>query len=433
MSTFYPSVRRISVRRGGRIDSDKLSTFFDQVVNDVTSLGEKTTDLSNQIVDQAVASKDSDRDLRQRVSQLAAEIHAMRIANAEDNLNIVYHISMYDSDHFQFLDDSTYATRVAVDTTFGEATVPINAAEHRFFQLSLNTGDPIPVEDLNVQVTGTFDAGDGLVNHEAGGTVDPGDPRKAFNGNNVTRWIRSVSYDRYSDVTEVQCELTVDLPDGSGGESNVLYILPYPAGDVDILGVYVSPDLLDSFSLVPGFEEKLGSGAKRWIFPVRQVQRVKVRLRQKNWVEEDGKKVFRYGAQEIGLQLLEWDKTYDSSNTASQNHTVVLFQDAPSGYGFNRITSLTSHPDYTLEDVGSRHIHVRVATDENGDNVIWDSDLDARPQDTTGFVPDSPVTRLYFLVTLNYVQTSGGASSPFLVSTSPVFTGLTFQAKVESI
>lgn len=435
MNTFQPSVRRISIRRGGRIDSDKLSSFTDQVVDDVLTLAENTTDMSNQITEQAQTAQDSDRDLRQRLAQLAAEIEAMRTADAEDNLNIVYHISMHDSDKFQFLSSSSYATRVAVDTLFGEGTVPINAAEPRFFQQAINTGDVIPIEDLTVVVTPTFDAGDGngVTNHESGGTLDAGTPARAFNGNNVSRWVRTVSYDLYSDVTEVMCELTVDLPAGSGGESNVIYIIPAPAGDVDILGVYTSPDLGNSFTLIPGFVAIDGASAKRWIFPVTQVQRVKIRIRQKNWIEQDGKKVFKYGAQEIGLQLLEWDKVYSSSNPVNQNHTVVLKQTAPEGYAFNKVSSLTSFPMYTLEDVGSRHIHIRIATDEDGTDVIWDSDLDARPQDTSGFDPSTAVETLYFLVTLNYVQASGGSSSPFLVGTTPVFTGLSFQAKVETL
>jgi hypothetical protein len=435
MSTFKPTVRRISIRRGGRIDSEKLSTFFDQVVDDMLVTAENTTDLSLQITDQAKASHDSDRDLRQRIEQLRQEIEAMRTRDAEDNLNLVYHISMHDSTKFQFLSNSTYATRVAVDTLLGEATVPINAAEPRFFQMSINTGDVIPIEDLSITVTGTFDAGDeqGLINHESGGTVKAGSPARAFNGNNISRWIREVSYDLYSDVTEVMCELTVDLPAGSGGESNVVYIVPAPAGDVDITGVYISPDLGNSFTLVPNFTAVYGSGPKRWIFPVKQVQRLKIRLRQKNWIEEDGKKVFRYGAQEIGLQLLEWDKVYSSSNPINQNHTVVLKQDAPDGYGFNKLSSLSTFPMYTLEDVGARHIHIKASTDEDGTDIIWDSDLDARPQDTSGFDPSEPIETIYFIVTLNYVQTSGGSSSPFFVGTTPVFTGLSFQANVEAL
>lgn len=434
MSTFKPSVRRISIRRGGRIESDKLSGFTDQVVDDLVRLAENTTDMSNSITEQAQSAQDADRDLRQRVTQLALEIEAMRMANAEDNLNLVYHISMHDSDKFQFLSNSTYATRVNVDTFFGEATVPINAAEHRFFQQAVSTGDVIAIEDLSVTVTGTFDANDdaGLINHESGGTVSEGTPTRAFNGNNVTRWIRTVSYDLYSDVTEVMCELTVDIPEGSGGESNCVYIVPAPAGDVDILGVYSSPDLGNSFSLLPGFVAIDGAGPKRWIFPVQHVQRLKIRLRQKNWIEQDGKKVFKYGAQEIGLQLLEWDKSYASSNPLNENHTVVLKQKAPEGYAFNKLSSLSTTPMYNLEDVGARHIHIKAATDEDGSDVIWDSDTDALPQNTTGFDPSTPIETIYFIVTLNYVGTSGGSSSPFQVSTSPVFKGLTFQATVES-
>jgi len=432
---FKPSVRRMVVRRGGRIDSDKHSVFFDQVVDDIITLGENTTDLQNQILDQAADSKDQSRDLRQRTAQLQAELDAIRVAAAEANTNLVHYISMHDATKFQFLDDSSHATRVSVDTYFGEGTVPINAAESRLFQQTINTGTIIPIEDLGITVTGTFDAddGQGIVNHESEATITTGEPLRAFNGNNVSRWVRKATYPLYNDTTETMCEVTIDVPAGSGGESNVLYVVPAPLGDVDILGVYTSPDLSNSFSLVPGFSVVNGAGPRRWIFPVRTVQRIKIRFRQRNWVEEDGMKVFKYGAQEIGLQLLEWDKTYSSSNPLDQNHTVVLKQDAPDGYGFNSLKSLTTTPDHALEDAGLRHMHVKVTTDADGTDVIWDSDLDALPQDTSGFAPSSAATTLYFLVTLNYVATSGGATGPFLVGTTPVFNGLGFQATVEAV
>lgn len=434
MRSFNPITKKIVVARGARIDSSKLSVFFDQVTEDLIGLGSLVTETSTKQEALATIQKLSDNDLRQRVLQLAGELEELRRSSADQGDRVVYRMTLYDSSNLSFVSGSSFSNRLLVNTTFGEATVPINAVQPRFFQESVNTSSLIPIEDLNVVVTGTFDANDdqGVTNHESGGTVDAGEPLLAFNGNNNTRWIRKVTFPLYDDTTEVMCELTVDLPAGSGGESNAISIITSPIGDVDVLGVYTSPDLSNSFTILNGFTAEDAVGTRRWIFPVKQVQRVKIRLRQRNWVEEDGRKVFYYGAEEIGMQLMEWDKTYSVTNTVAQNHSLVLSEDAPDGYVFTRLLNLTSDPMYTLEDLSTRHIHIKVCSDADGDSVLWDSDSDALPQNLEGgFSLGGEFASLYFVVTMNYVATSGGSTSPFPVGTSPVLRSISFHATVQ--
>ena len=429
---FKPTVSKIPIHRGGRIDSAKLSSIFDQMVNDIIGLSEFNTQLSAKVDDNALTMYASDRDLRQRVMQLSSEVEALRIAAAEDNADIIYSITMYDSSKVDFLEDSTFANRCIIDTVFGDAIIPINGVQPGFWMEAVSTHAIIPIEDLSITVTGTFDNGDGVTNHESGGTVNNGEQLNAFNGNNTTRWLRKVSYPLYNDTTEVLCEITIDVPEGASGQANCIYVVPAPSGDVDILGVYTSPDLGNSFSLISGFEQVDGAGPRRWFFPAQNVQRVKIRMRQRNWIEEDGQKVFYYGAQEIGLMLYEFDKTYNVSNPIEQNHTFVLKQDAPEGYVFNEIKSITTDPMFTLEDPGVRHVHIKVATDLAFTSVLWDSDSDTLPQLTAGLDLGGTAATLYFLVTMNWVGTSGGSSSPFPVYTTPVFRGINLQARVEA-
>ena len=430
---FRPTVQRIAIPRGGRIDSAKLDTFFGQTADDIVSMAQFVTEQASKVEAQATASADADRDLRGRMEQLEAEIRALRASDAVANRALVHALTLFDSRNFQFLDDADIARRCAVDTSFGQATLPFDGIEPRLYQESVGSGAVIPIEDLAVTVTGTFDAGDGngVFNHERGGDVDAGEPLNAFNGNNNSRWVREVSFPLYSDVDSVMCEITVDVPEGSGGLSNIVGLRPDPAGDVDIMGVYTAPDLGDSFTLLTGFEEVEGAGPKRWIFPTKAVQRVKVRLRQRNWIEKDGKKVFRLGLQELSLSLAEFDKTYSGGNPLSDNDSVVLKKKAPDGWVFNTLTSLLTDPDYLLETAGQRHVHIKVATDPDGSTIVWDSDSDAPPQDGAGVSLGSTFDTLYFIVTMNWVATSGGISSPFPVGTTPYFHGITFEAMVE--
>jgi len=429
--TFHPQTTRFPVPKGGRIRSDELGRFVESVTHDLTELSGLFTATVGRLEAVALATKLEAEDLRQRFRQLKVENDALRRVQSENGESQVYALSVYDSSLVRFLDGSAEANRAHVDTTFGLATVPLNGAEHRFMVENIRTGNLSPIPNLVIDVTGTFDAGDGegVVNHEAGATLTEGVPEYAFNGNNTKRWIRKLEYDLYDDQTDVMTELTVTLPEQASALANLVYVAPFPEGDLDIVGIYSSPDLSSSFTLIPGFAEVLGAGPTKFLFPAQAVQRLKIRFRQRNWVEENGKKVFYVGAQEIGLQLLDWDKSYTPGDEVSENHSFVLVATAPEGFEFSKVATLFTDPMFDLETLGSRHLHVKIDTVGDGSDVIWDSDVDSLPQDMASGLSLTPVSKLYFIVTMNFVSSSGGPTSPFPVGTSPYLKSILFEAE----
>jgi hypothetical protein len=148
-------------------------------------------------------------------------------------------------------------------------------------------------------------------------------------------------------------------------------------------------------------------------------------LRQRNWVEENGKKVFYYGLQELGLKFIDYDKNFTLNNTFGANNSFVMEIPAPDGHGFNAIYRIDPSPNFLLEDVNKRHLHIKISTSSDfSSGVIWNSDTTSAPQLTTTPLNAFGATKLYAYVELNYVSDSGGILSPFEVGTTPFFKGL---------
>jgi len=201
---------------------------------------------------------------------------------------------------------------------------------------------------------------------------------------------------------------------------------------VDITDVAIASTIGTAFSTVSTFTEQLDAGATRIFFPTQQVGMIKVRFRQRYWRQKEGYKVFRYGLEELSLQLVDWDKSYDGAAAITANHTFGYYIDAPAGYKFTLVKDLFSTPDFELETAGSRHIHFKIAADVEGSTVFWDSDLNDPPR-TTPVTITGDRTRLFVLTTMNFVSTSGGASSPFPVGTTPYLNRYAMAYTVEAL
>jgi len=367
--------------------------------------------------------------MARRLAVLEGELAQQKYIRASNGVRVTSWHTFRNSAPVSFLAGAPLSRRAMVDTLFGEATVPLNAVQSKFYGTSPRTGRIIPEDDLSIDVTGQFDKqlGDGLTDYEHSSeqvSLDEGDPEFAFNGSNLDRWIRRVEFELDSDVDSIETQITVQVPPSLNIESNVLSMRPHPNGSVDVTAVMTSADLSESFVQLSSFVEAPNAQGTRWHFPAAQVRQVRIWLRQRDWIEENGKKVFYIGAEEIGLFLADWDKTYDSTGELTDNHAVLVRLDAPDGFRFATLHSFRSDPMFTLEDDGSRHSHFRVATDAAMLNQLWNSDTDTLPQQLAAGVDlGGSSSSLYVLTTLNWVLNSGGSSSPYQVNTPPFVLG----------
>lgn len=412
-----------SVRRPAKFRGQLLSADFndsqEEIINDIQQLGSVVNSLNARLTNTTLILINENAYLRRRVDALRNQQTYNEQASSKIGSVVGRLVDFSNTEGITFpngLDDTQSAM---LSAEYGEITLPPNSIENKFYVTSL-TSNKLIIPELNVSVVGSFDKGegDGLVNYERGGLVTPGTPEHAFNGVNDLYWVRRVEFPIDSRVDQVECELTVTIPEGSSTNANLIELLPFPNGSVDILELATASDLGNNFIRVSGFSSEDNVTAKRFHFPATVVDQIKIRLRQRNWVEENGKKVFYYGLQECELKLVDYDKTYVPGASFGTNNSFIVSIPAPSGTAFNKIHSINPYPNFFLEDFSKRHVHIRIcASLDYNNNILWDSDTSYPPQQTSPIVANTDT--LYAFVQLNYVSTSGGPSSPFPVGTTP--------------
>lgn len=317
--------------------------------------------------------------------------------------------------------------RCLVEREFGEIVPPRNRAYNMFLAASLDSQGTIYPRNLSYTLT---------TDEPSTATVDVGDVRNAFNGNNTSYWIRKASLPAHDDTDSVSMTLTVTVPSGQVFQPNEMYVVPFPYKGVEVTNVEYSTDLTDNFksiaSLDPRYGRSAADGSVEFIprrdaspflihFPPTSISQLRITITQPNWVEENAQKVFYYGAQEIGLRFVDYDKTADPdyfSHTKNNNGIVRI--PAPTNYVFNTISYFMSEP----WDPSTKHLRFQIATDEDFINVVWDTDQPL-PQATGASEVSISVASswLYVKVLPLFVGTESGsplAGSPFFMN-SPAF------------
>jgi hypothetical protein len=434
--------------QNGPTNSRDLNAFVDQVTKDIHGINLESVTNSNRIEEAFRILIDEIRFLKSKVSQLEKINESFDKVNARNGLRVSNLISMYDTRNLSFFDNQIL--RPVVDSTYGILHLPVNALEPKFYTNSINTSDTITPLSLTYEVTATFtDEGDvSPTDHEEGAIeVNEGVVTNAFNGINTQYWVRTVEFAADSDVTEVQCELIVNIPNQNNTMSNVMTLHPYPIAGVDVIDISVSSDLAGSFVRLPHNDAPTTNRPlnncreHKFIFAPMDIDQVRIRLRQKNFTEFDGRKVFRYGLQELGLSLIEFEKTTASLTMAnwtaqndSDNIAAVWKIEAPAGTFFTAINHFSSDPDFSLEQSSNSHILFKIYDGDptSGSGVeIWNS-TKTLPQDQPSNIGaqislQGNIRIIYVSASLRYVESSGGVNSPFRANTSPYLKGITLE------
>lgn len=426
------TVVREPAKHIGEFSSDQYNRFHVSVVHDIGLLVEKLNALYNRNEDVLSTIRSETSFLKKRIIDLEKDIEYKLLRAARLGQTIDDWVDFHDTSRLSHPSSQPNNLKALIDSKYGQAILPIRALQNKFYVQSITTGSIVPPADLQVSVTSVFDKldGNGLIDYEYGGTVVEGTPENAFNGINNSTWSRRVEFQLDSDVSEVEVELTVQVPDQSIAEANVLTIDPFPYREVDITGLFLASDLSSSFQTVTGFTEIKNASNKRYVFVPQTVSQVKIRLRQRNWFEENGRKVFIYGLGELGLQLVEWDRTYVSGGDLNQNTTFVVKFLPPTGYKFDALRSVNFDPNFLLEDVSKRHIHAVISSTPDFQGSIWNSDTNLLPQDSANGVSLGTIEQLYAIITLNFVDSTGGFNSPFAVGIPAYLNGVGIQYTV---
>jgi hypothetical protein len=447
---YIPSVKKTSFPLRGPTSSRQLNDFVDQVANDIMALSQEITVQDSNERENFKTIMDEMRYLNRKIAQLEKDREFEKEISTRNGLRTTYFQSMYKVNNLNFISNNAYL-RPIVSASYGIAHLPVNAVESKFYSNSIYDGDVLTPSSLSVVTSGTFipDGETEAVNYDLNATkVIEGNPKNAFNGNNRSYWVREVHFDASSDITEVQVELIATLPSQNNTMSNVLAINPYPLGSVDVMDISFSADLTQSWSRMQHpdapYETSPDNNAtqKKYIFTPQDIDQVRVRLRTRNFLEENGKKIFRLGLQELGLFLVDFEKSGAgnsfsqwSNQTDAENISMVHTIEAPDDCVFKAIHSFKSTPDITLEDDSNRHVVFRIYDGDpvtSAGNELWNSNQ-TYPQnqpDSVGaqITVGGNVNKLYVVTSMRFVDSSGGSSGPFYGNTSPYIESFALEA-----
>lgn len=145
------------------------------------------------------------------------------------------------------------------------------------------------------------------------GTVVENDILNAFNGDNLSFWRRSVTYDSPADipVNGEDVVLEIELPTHLVNNLNINTVIvhPHPERGIEIQNIEVHYN--NGWQTIKGFKQNEmtsvpndeHSPRRKWYFPSVPVQKLRVTLVQHHPMNVGGKTVFTLGAQEIGVYL----------------------------------------------------------------------------------------------------------------------------------
>lgn len=421
------SVQRKPSRKRGPLSSEELNNFQDQVVSDIVDLASASNTNASKIIQAMTQLYAENQYLRRRIEALEESRDYQEFVFGKQGLKMHRQISFRDSEGIIFPGTLPDDKATSYKAQFGELSLPISAVENKFYNFSLRTREVVIPDDFSYEISGQFDKadGNGIQDYEKGGTVTQGDAKHAFNGLDETVWSRKVSFPLESDVDEVEVEITAVVPSGISAQANLIELVPYPEGSVDIIEISTSPDLTSSFTLIDGFTEMNNAISTRFHFSPRNVDQIRVRLRCRNWREIRGQKVFTYGLRELGLKLVDYKKSHIVPDAFGDNYTAVVAIDAPVDHVFSTLYRVDPKPNFLLEDSDLRHIRLRLSTTQDFSGVFWDSSVNIAPQlgVISGVAMGSTAT-VYAIYTFKFVDSSGGYNSPFYVGATPWARGL---------
>lgn len=151
-------------------------------------------------------------------------------------------------------------------------------------------------------------------------SIEDSEITNAFDGSDDTVWLRKITTS--TDISEVENEITIALPEDiiTSRLVNQVEIKPFPAGYIDITGVYYKSN--GAWTLIPGFENYQNYTSEtqydifgnpkvlnfieeandlKFNFKEVQTNQIRIKFRQKNFIfdEENNKRIFYIGLRDF--------------------------------------------------------------------------------------------------------------------------------------
>lgn len=390
--------KRRPIARRGPSDSNDIGAFMDECVSDLSAIATEINAVETEGSRTHLVRYLESLALR---SQLENVIEDRRIRNLFDAANgdaitsVVNFRGFIGADYEISYGAIAEARRARVEPVYGQVVLPYNNVVNRIYSVSPDTGEVVLPGSIETTVTGY---------NETGGTVVTGTQRYAVNGNNQNYWIRKIRFPLESDVDYIEVDFQVNLPVLYTTHVNMVSIHPFPLGLTDIEEIKYSSTTADPTIDLPGFAAINCAGFRRWHFIDTNMTKIKVKLRQRHFIEENGFKVFYVGMQELLVQLVDFDRTANAGAGPlgpTAGNGVVIRVDAPTGYTFNQLTRFYSNPTWATV-LADNKIYWRIYSDSSLSSLLWSSWTDPAPQTTPVDLSALSLSSVYVVLTLEW-------------------------------
>lgn len=430
--------KRASFPQNGPNSSENIQEFSAAVIEDLAQLFKRSSELNCEQDFSAQIAHNEMRRIREKTLAQAL-ISKEEEKNSSD---ITRTINLFSKENVSFLENTPDQNKLDLNPIYGTIKLPAIQDTPLFYNEDPSTGEIFLNQNLSVNVTAISEPASSGV----GPQISPGDAKNAFNGNNRSYWVRKISYPLESSINSVSCSIEVEVPaDAPEKQFNVLRIHAYPVGRVDITGIYYKPTATSDWILLDTFPTEVLPGSaietpvimenveeREFIFEKRNINRLRVDLRQRNYVEEDNKKIFFYGAQEINASLVEFStKNSTFTNNPIENNHIIFKVKSQDGTFFEDIKKLTLDPDPKGEfgfDKQANHVLYYIAKKPDisaPSNILWSSFDTSLPQ--FGDVIEINAKEFYVVVFMKFVSQIKVPTSPFLPNTTPVVKNIAFR------
>ena len=384
----------------GNSSSEDMNSNFEEILYDLNTIFEEASSQAIDLDELKSTIKHETDSLNERLYAVSGMIQAYQQSASGYKM---FHEEFYRTANIVYPDSLSPSDRCYVDTAFGIATLPISNSFSKVYTININTGEIYQSPDLNVSVTPTDENGSIK--------LDETSPLRAFNGNNQSFWERKVRFSRDYAKGEVTCKMDVLLPSLSNPNVNSVYIYPYPEGTVDI--TEITYNTLTAQDLVlPSFpaEGEENATRKKYLFEDIQPVGLTLKFKQDNHALEDDYKTFVYGAQEIGIEKVEY------KNTGKVGVKFIL-PSWESG-AFDRITSLVTYPMY--DNIKYKVYLYPTLGDFDAGTSLWASTSNPIIPTSTLDVSAYATDTIYLMIEL--IQESDSTTTPVLDSVTMTYT-----------
>jgi len=400
MCALIPTFSPIEPEWRGNSSSADMNSNFEEILYDLNTIFEEASSQAIDLDELKSTIKHETDALNERLYAVSGMIQSYQQSASGYKM---FHEEFYRTANIVYPAHLSPSDRCFVDTAFGIATLPVSNSFSKVYTININTGEIYQSPDLSVQVK-PIDEGGHI-------KLDETSVLRAFNGNNQSFWERKVRFSRDYAKGEVTCELDIVLPSMSNPNVNSIYIYPYPEGTVDI--TELTYNTLTAQDLVlPSFPTDGENNAtrKKYLFEDIQPVGFTLEFKQDNHGMEDDYKTFVYGAQEIGIEKVE----YKAGGKFGIKAVLPTWDTGR----FNHITSLTTLPMY--DNILYKVFIYATEGDFDADVPIWSS-LDnvivpSDPLDVAAYATDT----LYIMIEL--IQGAGSVTTPAVDSITFTYT-----------